>query len=232
MRVCIIGLGNFGTQLARHLARDGHEVLAVDNDPAHTDAMKDEIEFVVTANCADIDALADIPAAECDHVIVAIGEDFEASLSIVANLQQIGCKHIICRVINPLHARLLKLLKVDDYLVPEAMAAAWLARRFKAPELIDSFSIGGGHEIVEINLPAHLAGKTLQEANLRGVFGVNLVTVMKGRGAISVTSMSRPVSQVLGVPAPDRKFEEDDILVLFGKERDIRNLIHGTPPGS
>lgn len=224
MRFCIIGLGNFGTSLARQLSRDGHEVVAVDNDPAHIDAMKDEIEFLITADCTDINVFEEIPIAECDAVIIAIGENFEANLSIAANVQQVGGKRIICRVVNALHARLLKLLKIEELLIPESMAAAWLARSLRTRDLLDSFYIGKNHEIAEIVIPQALIGKTLLDADLRGKYGLNLVTIVKRKAALSSTSIPQ-IDQVLGIPDPNRAFEENDILVLFGHETNVRRFL-------
>jgi trk system potassium uptake protein len=229
MKFCIIGLGTFGTHLARQLARDGHEVVAVDNDPAHIHALKDEIEYLVQADCTDLNAFHEIPVDACDAVILAIGEDFEASLSVAGNLQQLGAKRIISRIINPLHGRLLKLLKIEELMIPEAMAAAWLARSLKSPDLIDSLDLGGGYEIAQILAPSALVGKTLQDADLRAKYGLNLVTIAKGRGTGSLSSTRQAITKVLGIPLPDRAFEADDILVLFGLGKDLRRMMgdHG-----
>lgn len=179
MKCCIIGLGTFGTQLARQLAREGHEIVAVDNDPGHINALKDEIEYLIQADCTNLAAFNEIPVDACDVVILAIGEDFEASLSIAANLQQLGARRIISRIINPLHGRLLKLLKIDELMIPEAMAAAWLARSLKSPEILDSLELGGGYEIAQIMAPPAFVGKSLQEIGLRSKYDLNLITIAK-----------------------------------------------------
>jgi trk system potassium uptake protein TrkA len=225
MRFCIIGLGSFGTHLTRQLTRDGHEIVAVDNNPAHIVALKDEVEYIIQADCTDLNAFHEIPIDECDAVILAIGEDFEASLSIAANVQQLGARRIISRIINPLHGRLLKLLKIDELLIPEAMAAAWLARSLKTPDVINSLELGGGFEIAQIQVPQPLVGVTLQQVDLRARYGLNLVTIAKGRGAAPMSSTRHSISKVLGIPLPTRAFEEDDILVLFGQAKDIRRLM-------
>ena len=229
MKCCIIGLGTFGTQLARHLGREGHEIVAVDNDPAHIHALKDEIEYLIQADCTDLNAFHEIPIDACDVVILAIGEDFEASLSIAANVQQLGARRIISRIINPLHGRLLKLLKIDELMIPEAMAAAWLARSLKSPDIIDSLDLGGGYEIAQILVPPPLVGVTLQDIDLRGRYDLNLVTVAKGRGATALSSTRHPINKVLGSPQPTRPFEVDDVMVLFGLAKDVRRMMrdHG-----
>jgi trk system potassium uptake protein TrkA len=226
MRFCIIGLGTFGTHLTRQLSREGHEIVAVDNNPAHINVLKDEIEYLIQADCTDLNAFYEIPIDSCDAVILAIGEDFEASLSIASNVQQLGAKRIISRIINPLHGRLLKLLKIDELMVPEAMAAAWLARSLKTPDVINSLELGGGYEVAQILAPSALVGKTLQEVELRGRYDLNLVTIAKGRGMTALSSTRHPINRVLGIPLPERKFEADDILVLFGAAKDVRRMIN------
>jgi trk system potassium uptake protein TrkA len=225
MRFCIIGLGTFGTHLARQLARDGHEIIGVDNTTAHTDAMKDEIEFLVTADCADINAFEDIPVSDCDAVVIAIGKDFEASLSIAANVQQIGAKRIICRIINPLHARLLKLLKIEELIIPESLAAAWLARSLRSRDVVNAFLVGKDHEIVEVSVPPGMIGKALQEIDLRGRYELNLVTILRRTRAASVSNILPQIEKIVGVPEPTRIFEERDILLIFGTENNVRRLI-------
>jgi trk system potassium uptake protein len=225
MRFCIIGLGTFGTHLTRQLSREGHEIVAVDNNPSHINQLKDEIEFLIQADCTDLNAFHEIPIDACDAVILAIGEDFEASLSIASNVQQLGAKRIISRIINPLHGRLLKLLKIDELVIPEAMAAAWLARSLKTPDLVNSLELGGGYEIAQIIAPSSVVGKTLQQVGLRDQYELNLITIGKSRCTSSSASNQLPIQKVLGVPTPDRGFESDDILVIFGKAQNIRRMM-------
>lgn len=225
MRFCIIGLGTFGTHLSRQLSREGHEIVAVDNNPAHINQLKDEIEFLIQADCTDLNAFHEIPINACDAVILAIGEDFEASLSIASNVQQLGAKKIISRIINPLHGRLLKLLKIDDLLIPEAMAAAWLARSLKSPDLLNTLDLGSGYEIAQIVTPPRMVGLTLQVVSLRDQYELNLITIGKSRGISTSASSQNAIQKVLGIPQPDRSFESDDILVLFGKGQNVRRLM-------
>ena len=229
MKFCIIGLGTFGTHLARQLNRDGHEVIAVDNDPGHIHALKDEIEYLIQADCTDIDAFHEIPIDACDAVIVAIGKDFEASLSVASNVQQLGATRIISRIVNPLHGRIWKLLKINELLIPEAMAAAWLARSLHAPDVIDRLELGSGYEIAQILVPHPLVGMALQDVELRNHYNLNLVTIGKGRGTATLSSTRHPIGKILGIPEPTRAFEPDDVLVLFGLAKDVRRIMadHG-----
>jgi hypothetical protein len=42
----------------------------------------------------------------------------------------------------------------------------------------------------------------------------------------ALSSTRHPINRVLGIPLPDRKFESDDILVLFGLAKDLRRMIN------
>ena len=188
--------------------------------------MQDEIEFLLTADCSDINAFENIPVSDCDAVIVAIGKDFEAALSIAANVQQIGAKRLICRIINPLHARLLKLLKIEELIIPESLAAAWLARSLRSKDVVNAFQVGKDHEIVEVSVPPGMIGKTLRDLDLRGTYQLNLVTILRRKSATSVSSALPQIEKIIGVPEPTRIFEANDILLIFGTEKNIRRLLN------
>jgi trk system potassium uptake protein TrkA len=119
---------------------------------------------------------------------------------------------------------LLKLLKIDELMIPEAMAAAWLARSLKTPDLLNTLELGGGYEIAQVITPQGMIGKSLQQAAIRDRYDLNLITIGKSRASTSGAS-SHGIHKVLGVPQPDRIFEVDDILVLFGKAQDVRRMI-------
>jgi len=105
------------------------------------------------------------------------------------------------------------------------MAAAWLARSLKSPDVLDSLDLGGGYEIAQIMAPPAFVGRSLQELGLRAKYDVNLITIAKGRGAAALSSTRQAVQKVLGIPLPDRAFEADDILVLFGHGKDVRRMM-------
>jgi trk system potassium uptake protein len=118
MKFCIIGLGYFGKNLALTLSRSRTEVLAIDVDPNKVDAIKDEVSHAVILDASQPEALAKLPLADMDAVIVAIGEDFQASLLTLAHLQELGVTRIIARVINPIHEKLLRLMKIEELILP------------------------------------------------------------------------------------------------------------------
>ncbi len=226
MKICIIGLGYFGRNLALTLARARNEVLAIDIEPSKVDAIKDDVSHAVIADTSQRENLDRLPLADMDAVVVAIGENFEGSLLTVANLQEAGVKRIIARVINPTHEKLLRLLKIEELVLPEAESAQRMAQSL-VRGVLNSLDLTGGFIIVEAKAPAWLAGRSLQSAGLRSTYKVNLVTVKKAAAPTARIFERKSERELIGVPPADYHFEEGDILVLFGEESHLHAFLKG-----
>lgn len=214
MKFAVIGLGQFGIQLALELAGLDHEVLAIDRSEKLIDEVKNSVDFAVIADASDPKALRQLDLDHLDAVIVAVGDDFASSLLITAHLQELGVQRILCRVLNSTHERILRLMGVTEFIQPEMLAARQQAKRLGIRGATRHFGLTDEHAIVELEAPAFLHGQTLAQADLRQRFAVNLVTVRRGPGPDE--------SRVLGVPTPDLRFEPGDALVVFGHEAAIK----------
>lgn len=107
MKFIIIGLGNFGSALAMQLTHMGHEVIGVDGSEVKTETFKEVITQTICLDCTNELAMKTLPLRECDYAVVAIGEDFGASVMTTALLKKAGVKRIVSRAIDALHLSLL-----------------------------------------------------------------------------------------------------------------------------
>ena len=73
MRYLVIGLGIYGSNLARDLTEMGHEVIGVDVKQNNIDEIKDYISTVYMIDSTEEAALSVLPLRNVDVVIVAIG---------------------------------------------------------------------------------------------------------------------------------------------------------------
>ena len=218
MKFCVIGLGQFGRSLAIELAAEGHEVMALDNDPASVDLVKDQVEMAVRVDATRADDLAELGVPAMDAVIVAVGEDFASSLTITAHLQRMKVRELHCRVVNAVHDHILDLMNIGNKISPEALAARQFAKRLGIQRAIRHFALGEDYAIVEVQAPAFIEGKTLLEADLRGKHRVNLITVRR------LDAPDASGGKIVGVPAPDHRFDARDSLILFGRESDVKRF--------
>ncbi|MDR1010956.1 MAG: TrkA family potassium uptake protein [Opitutaceae bacterium] len=226
MKCCIIGLGVFGKNLARDLARLGADVLAIDRREDNVEQIKDEVGAAVVMEFDDPAPLAHFPIEEMDAVIIAIGNDFEHSMALTVKAQELGAKRIVCRVLSPMHERLLRLLKVDRLVVPEVVAARGLAHSLLMRGVVDGFDMGNGHSIIEASVPALLVGKSLTDsAKDFKKADVRIVTIKRIRKGVLgklAKSPDTPVKRrTLGIVTMDEIFQADDIFVLFGPEKNL-----------
>src|SRR5699024_5750288 len=76
----VIGLGRFGGSICRELSMEGMEVLAIDADEDKVNEFKNIASHAVIANSTDEATLKDLGIQNTDHVIVAIGDNIQASI--------------------------------------------------------------------------------------------------------------------------------------------------------
>lgn len=220
MKFAIIGLGYFGSALARELADSGHEVLAIDIDELHIREIRDSVAIAAQADGTDLEALAQLGLADMDTAVVAIGEGFEASLMITAHCQKLGVRRVYTRVINEVHGHLLGLMKVTGKIRAESLAATYFTRQITNEAVRRYFGIDAGHGIVEVEMPERYHGRTLPEANLRKKFGVNVVTVRRPLQNQAAED-DELAYEVAGTLDAEFVLEKGDHLILFGAIKDI-----------
>lgn len=224
-KIAVIGVGNFGAHLCATLARQGAEVMAIDNNMNNLDDVKDKVTFTVRLDSTEEEALKAQGITDFDVVIVGIGDDFEAALLTVAALQNLGVKRIIARATTTTHERILRHLGIEEVISPAVEAAERLADSLLYSGVIDSLELSSDYSIVEVNVPDVFIGKTVGELELRERFGVNLITIKRTeREARAFGLRSKTVEKILGIPTPDMVVKKGDVLVLFAQKPAINKL--------
>ncbi len=224
-KFAVIGLGHFGLNLCVHLTEKGAEVLGIDVREERVELLRDRVAHAMILDSRDLRVMRTLGLEEMDAIVVAIGEDFEASILTTANLQEIGVKKIINRVVTPVHEKLLKLMKIHDMILPESEAAYTLAQRLTMTGVLECLELDENYSIAEVAVPRNFIGKTVAEVELRKEYRANLVTVVRKSAEDRMMTLGHRQSvQVLGVPTSDFVFSENDILVVFATERDLEAL--------
>lgn len=173
----VIGLGNSGYFLARHLTALGHDVLVIDSSPEKIQDITASVSQAVVADSTRKKQMASLPLNKVDSVVVCIGEDLEASLLTVLNLKELGVKHIIAKSSSPAHTVILEKLGVSDIFHPERDMSISLAERMNRPNMLDYLPFMEGFSIVELACPEKFIGKTLKELSLTKKYGVQVIAI-------------------------------------------------------
>ena len=174
--VAVIGLGRFGTALALELARGGTEVLAVDSRPEIVQRLSGQLGHVVIADSTDPDALAEIGIADFHRVVVAIGNDLEASILTTALLAELGIRDIWAKAISRQQATILERIGAHHVVFPEQDMGERIAH-LVAGRLLDWVELDPQWVFAKTRPPREIVGVPLGETGLRKKHRVTVVSV-------------------------------------------------------
>jgi trk system potassium uptake protein TrkA len=222
MKYAVIGLGEFGRNAAVGLARRGAEVIAVDIHMEPVNCVKDEVTLAVKLDGSQEGAMQMHGIGEVDMLIAAIGENFEAQVLTVVHARQAGIKKVIARAKTPDHIRVLKAVGADESFNPEETAARWMVQRLLIANISNYFELAEGFSVVEVEAPAGIVGKTLEELDLRKKFRINLVAV---RCMVKSRESGELISKFNPVPDPKQVIQEKDVLSFAGSVLDLANFM-------
>lgn len=178
--VIVLGLGRFGTAVARSLVQLGHDVLAVDERADIVQKYASDFTHVVAADTTDTEALRQIGAEQFSIAVVGIGTDIEASVLTVLGLLDLGVKEVWAKAISGKHAAILERVGATQVIRPESQMGKRVAHMVTGT-MTDFIEFDEGFAIARTRSPSRATGKTLQEAKLRADFGITIVAI-KSRG--------------------------------------------------
>jgi len=209
----IIGLGNFGYYLAKHLYRKGYEVLAVDIDPKQVQAVRDDASQAIVADATDRTVIEALGVKDMDVAVVCIGSILSNSILATLVLKDIGVKRIYAKAITEPHGRILYKVGADEVFFPEKDLAISLAERLHNPNMLDYLPFLEGYSIIELAPPRGFIGKSLKDLNLTNRFGVQVVAIKE------------MVPDKLNlIPTAQTVLKDSDIMIILGPNESLDKL--------
>ena len=208
----VIGMSSFGFFLARELAREGVEVMAIDLDEEKIEKIKYLVPKAVIADATDRTALETLGLEEIDGVVVSLGQ-IESSVLTTLHLKELKIRRIVAKALSEDHGRILAMVGATEVIFPEKDMALKVARTLTHENILDHVPLAEGYSIVEIAPPSSFKQKSLGELNLRRFYGVQIIVV---KGTVP--------EKVVLVPTADYVIKESDILVIMGRDDDLKKI--------
>jgi trk system potassium uptake protein TrkA len=132
----VIGLGRFGSAVARRLLSLGWDVVGVDNDPVVVEGLQHELEHIMLLDASDEEALASVGVPDFEVCIVARGGSIEGSVLFVLNLQHLEAKRVVAKAVSEYHsAHSAPTGRGKRSTIPELKPGTNLAESLQAPHL-------------------------------------------------------------------------------------------------
>lgn len=228
MKFVIIGLGNFGASLGKHLIAEGHEVIGVDNNTEHTSQMQEHLTYVVCTDTTEEQNITRLPLDEADFAVVSIGEDVGASLTTVALIKRhYPDTKIIARGISYIHQAILETMNVHEIINPEESYASQLAERYSMKGSLLALPLDDQYEIIEVDAPKAFHDQKLANLNLADYGTMTLVTILRKEERTNFLGKTTVSKKALGLVHDGTVIRPGDVLVLFGKYDDLQDLCNG-----
>lgn len=205
----VIGLGGFGESVAVELMRLGHEVLGVDSNEERATRLVNKLTQTVILDATDESSLNELDLHRFDAVLVAIGENIEASILCTMVVISLEAKDVWVKAITPIHHQIVAKLGANRIFHPEYEMGLRVAQNMAHPNMLDYISLGDNYFVVEIRPGEVLENKPLSDLKIQD--DVRLLAIKHGQ-SVSLH------------PEPDQCLRRNDHLVLLGEEEALRRF--------
>ena len=223
-QIAVIGLGAFGSALARRLTERGVEVIAVDVRKELVENIKEAVAVAVALDSTDERALRSLGIDQVDAAVISIGANVEANLLTAALLKGMGIRRILGRATSPVQERILRAVGIMRVINVEEEMGRMLADTLASPQIERILPLASGHSVAEVKVPPSFAGRTLQELALRKKHRINLVAIKRRVPEVD-SDGQRGLKEIINdVPGADDVLEQGDVMVVVGSNEMIEKL--------
>ncbi|MGB2629795.1 MAG: TrkA family potassium uptake protein [Candidatus Omnitrophota bacterium] len=224
-RFAIIGLGRFGSSVARTLGEKGQQVIAIDKNEELVHDIMDNVTKAICLDATDEKAVKAAGLQDIEVAVCAIGTDVEASVLITLLLKDLGIPTVVCKAVNQAHKKVLEKIGATRVVLPEMEMGARIANTLisSSDKVMEHIDVSDISSIIEIKPPEEFIGKSLRELKVRAEYGVNVIAVKK---KVRTTKNGEPceTEKIEITPQADDVITKDDILVVFGANEKIEAL--------
>ncbi|TMN44679.1 TrkA family potassium uptake protein [Pseudoalteromonas sp. S2755] len=207
----VIGLGRFGFAACLELKRLGNKVIGVDSRERVVNQVVEHIDYATSLDATDETALRQLDITRSKAVLVAIGENLEASILCVLSLKNLGVEQIWVKASSEAHHTILSRLGVTRVIHPEEEMGIKVAQALNYPMVNQYMQLGHGFYMVEVIVNKLSCGQSLATLLKRAKGEIKAVLVQRGK-----TCYTNPAESFL--------INEDDKVILNGQLKALNSI--------
>ncbi len=209
----VVGLGRFGTSVAKTLYEADADVVAIDEDE---DLVQEAINNNIVDNAVALDATDEKTlnsiGTDFDVAFVCIGSNQQASIIITLILKEMGIKNIIAKAVTKTHGKVLEKIGANKVIYPEEYMGKRVALLAMEPNMIEHLRFSQDFLLLEVKAPSVFWGKSLMELGVRNKYRVNVVGIKKKNGVLNAG------------PQADTIIEKEDVLLVITDSKTANQL--------
>ena len=210
----VFGLGKFGLSVAKALADNGCQVMAVDSEQSKVEEIAEDVTYAICTDVTDAEAIQSLGIRNFDGAIVAIGENLEASVLVTIIAKEMGIPYVLAKAQTDLQAKVLKKVGADKIIFPEKETGIRIAHNLVHGNFFDAIELSNKYSMMDFDVPPEWVGKSLRELNLRATKKINIIGI-KRNDEFEIT------------PDPDAPLTANEVLVVIGKNQTLSKLTGG-----
>ncbi|MEG0630550.1 MAG: TrkA family potassium uptake protein, partial [Christensenellaceae bacterium] len=204
----VIGLGRFGTSVAKTLVEQGAEVLVIDANEEKVNQSISYATHAVQADATDEQALKSLGIRNFDVACVCLGE-IQSSIMAALICKEQGIGLVIVKAQSEVHAKVLYKMGVDKVVFPERDTGIRVAHNILSSNILDFIELSDDYGIAELEVHSSWADKTLVELDFRKKYGVNIIAIRHSDETININPMPNDIILV------------NDVIIVIGSEEQI-----------
>ncbi|CAM4333854.1 potassium channel family protein [Jeotgalicoccus halotolerans] len=209
--IAVIGLGRFGGSIVMELSEMDVDVLVIDTDEARVNEYQDYYSEGIIGDSTDEAMLKSIGIDNYDNVIVAIGDNIQASILSTLILKDLGVKKVTTKAQNSYHGRVLEKIGADIVVHPERDMGRRIAHRLVSSSVVEYLEVSTSHSIIEYSANAKLENKRISDLNIREKFGISIIAINRD-------------NDIIVSPDPQISILGGDILILIGSDQQLNHF--------
>jgi trk system potassium uptake protein TrkA len=213
-QIAVMGLGRFGSSVARSLYNLGHDVLAIDIDDSRVQSIMGHATHALTGDCTNDAVLKELGIPDYDAAVVAIGSDVVSSIMASVLLKTMGVPYVVSRAHNELHGNTLERIGVDKVVHAESEMGNRLAHSMFNPNVEEYLEITPNFGISKLRIPPRFVNMSLKELGFsspRNKYGLVVLAIRRGK-------------DITLNPDTDDRLQAGDWLVLAGRDEMLDRL--------
>ncbi|MDR2426940.1 MAG: TrkA family potassium uptake protein [Endomicrobium sp.] len=220
----VIGLGTFGSNVAKELAKKNMQVLAIDNDMDAVNKISQFVTQSLAVDATDEKAMKNTGIADCDTVIVSIGESVETSILATLIVKELGVKNIIVKCSSQWHSKVAVKIGADKVVYPEFEMAKKLVENIVSPNILEQIELSKNYNLIELVAPKEFWGSTIKDSGIRNNYRINIIAIRRRIPMVDDEGNAAIKEEINMLPSADDEIMQNDTLVIIGSKEDITKI--------